>query len=223
MPAPSPADSRPNASYIAGMDERAAHWDAAYASKGEAGVSWFEENPDVSVGLIERFHPEKSPSVIDIGGGASRLVDAGLGRGWAMTVLDISAKAVETARQRLGSRADAVDWIVADATVWQPQRLYDVWHDRAAFHFLTSPGDRQAYLDRLRTALRPGGHAIIATFAPDGPERCSGLPVERYDADRLAATVGDGFAPVAALRRLHRTPWGSEQAFQYVVLRRDGD
>lgn len=200
---------------------RADHWDKAYAEKGEAGVSWFEESPDFSIGLIREFAADAPLSVIDIGGGASRLVDAGLREGWRMAVLDISENALDAARERLGSRAAAVDWIVADVTKWRPDRSYDLWHDRAAFHFLMQAADRAAYGERLRAALKAGGHAIIATFAPDGPERCSGLPVMRYDGEKLAKAVGDGFRLVDEHRRMHLTPWGSQQSFQYSVLARE--
>jgi SAM-dependent methyltransferase len=196
----------------------ATHWDNAYASKGEEGVSWFEKSPDFSLGLIKALSAGRDVSVIDIGGGASRLVDLGLREGWSFAVLDVSENALETARKRLDVRADAVEWIVADVTKWEPSRTFDVWHDRAAFHFLTDPGDRAAYVERLRQALKPGGHAIIATFAPDGPERCSGLPIVRYDGLQLAETVGDAFRLVAEHRKMHRTPWGSEQSFQFSVF-----
>lgn len=203
------------------MNNRAELWDAAYSQKGEAGVSWYEERPTFSIELAEKFVSIPHPSVIDIGGGASRFVDAGLHEGWAMTVLDISAQAIEAARLRLGASAGAVEWIVADVTTWQPDNAYDIWHDRAAFHFLTDHRDRQAYVERLRTALKPGGHAIIASFAPDGSERCSGLSVERYDEEKLVDAVGEGFRLIESHRRLHRTPWGAEQSFQYTVLQRD--
>ncbi len=128
--------------------------------------------------------------------------------------------AATTARARLGDAARLVEWIIADVTKWRPARQYDIWHDRAAFHFLTAPEDRSAYVERLLAAVKPGGHAIIATFAPDGPERCSGLPVMRYDAASLADAVGPSFALTAERRHLHTTPWGSAQAFQFAVLRR---
>jgi SAM-dependent methyltransferase len=194
------------------------HWDNAYASKGEKGVSWFEESPDFSFGLIKALGGGGAVSVVDIGGGASRLVDLGLGEGWSFAVLDVSENALETARKRLGTRADAVEWIVADVTKWEPRKTFDVWHDRAAFHFLTDSQDRATYVEQLRRALKPGGHAVIATFAQDGPERCSGLPVVRYDGARLAAAVGDGFRLVAEHRKIHRTPWDSEQSFQFSVF-----
>ena len=195
------------------------HWDKAYAVKGERGVSWFQETPDLSLELIRTFETGSPLSVIDIGGGASHLVDAGIREGWRMTVLDISENALETARDRLGPRAGEVDWIADDVTAWRPQRAYDVWHDRAAFHFLTEAKDRAAYAQRLESALKPGGLAIIATFAPDGPERCSGLPVQRYDAGQLAKTLGGNFRLVAERRHMHTTPWGSQQSFQFSCLR----
>ncbi|MEW9805933.1 trans-aconitate 2-methyltransferase [Mesorhizobium sp. ZMM04-5] len=201
---------------------RAEHWNEAYSTKGETGVSWFEEQPDFSMKLIEACAAGKPVSVIDIGGGASRLVDAGLDRGLTMSVLDISDAALDVARARLGPRAGDVEWIVADVTPWRPTRSYDIWHDRAAFHFLIEAQDRAAYAERLREALKPGGHAIIATFALDGPERCSGLPVRRYDAAGLAEVLGDGFTLLSGHRRLHVTPWGSQQSFQYAVLSRHG-
>ncbi|WP_315928697.1 class I SAM-dependent methyltransferase [Mesorhizobium sp. SP-1A] len=200
--------------------DRADHWNGAYADKGEQGVSWFEQRPESSIELIEELAGDAKVSVIDIGGGASRLVDAGLARGWSMAVLDISRKALDIARKRLGKQAEKVEWITADVTQWRPGRSYDVWHDRAAFHFLTEAEDRAAYIANMRAALKPGGHAIIATFAADGPQRCSGLPVRRYDPAELAETVGAGFRPVAAHKKVHTTPWGSTQAFQFSLFER---
>jgi trans-aconitate methyltransferase len=164
-----------------------------------------------------------SSSIIDIGGGASRLVDALVDAGWqSVAVLDVADVALAAAKARLGSAAGQVQWIVADVTQWAPDRTFDIWHDRAAFHFLVDPADRAAYVERLRSAVKPGGHAIIATFAPDGPERCSGLTVQRYDAASLAATVGAPFELVRARQHTHSTPWGSVQSFQYSLLRRSG-
>ena len=168
-----------------------------------------------------KFAPSRHASIVDIGGGASRLVDALCERGYdAVTVLDLSTAALETARERLGARGARVQWIVADATKWQPPQAFDIWHDRAAFHFLVEVDEREAYLDRLRRAVKAGGHAIIATFALDGPERCSGLPVQRYDPAGLAATVGDVFELVEHQAHRHVTPRGAEQSFQFSVLRR---
>lgn len=200
-----------------------AHWDNAYQTKGEAGVSWFEDTPAISLDLIRRHTAIASSSLIDIGGGASRLVDALLDEGMkTITVLDLSPAALETAKARLGLRADDVQWVAADVTEWEPDRSYDIWHDRAAFHFLTEPEDRAAYIERLTAAVAPGGHAIIATFAPDGPERCSGLPVVRYDPAALAEVIGPSFRLVEHVMHQHRTPWNSTQAFQFSVLERVG-
>jgi trans-aconitate methyltransferase len=162
--------------------------------------------------------------IIDIGGGASRLVDCLVFRGYEdVTVLDLSEAALAAARSRLGEIAGRVTWVAADVTIWEPSRTYDIWHDRAAFHFLTEREDQAAYVARLRRAVRPGGHAIIGTFAPDGPERCSGLLVSRYDATSLAATLGRGFELIDARRHEHVTPWGATQKFQFSTFRRGQD
>ncbi|MBL8907832.1 MAG: class I SAM-dependent methyltransferase [Rhizobiales bacterium] len=202
--------------------ERAEHWNAAYRAKGEAGVSWFEAMPEVSLALIEEFGHGPETALIDIGGGASRLTDALIARGWtSLSVLDLSQAAIDAAKARLGDAAERVAWIVDDVTRWRPARNYDIWHDRAAFHFLTLAEDREAYAERLRAALAPGGHAIIATFASDGPERCSGLPVVRYAPAELAAAIGAPFVLVHSEHHIHTTPWGAAQAFQFSVLRRE--
>ncbi len=202
-------------------ETRRAHWDKAYQSKGEAGVSWFEDAPAVSLDLIRRHVTIATASLIDVGGGASRLVDALLDEGMkSVTVLDLSPAALDAARARLGLRADAAHWVAADATAWRPDRTYDIWHDRAAFHFLTDPDDRAAYIERLTAAVAPGGYAVIATFAPDGPERCSGLPVVRYDPAALAEVIGPSFRLVEHVKHQHTTPWNSTQAFQFSVLQR---
>ncbi len=202
-------------------ETRRAHWDKAYQSKGEAGVSWFEDTPAVSLDLIRRHAPMASTSLIDIGAGASRLVDALIAAGMSdITVLDLSPAALDAARARLGTRADAVHWIAADVTTWRPDRRYDLWHDRAAFHFLTDASDRAAYIERLTGAVVPGGHAIVATFAPDGPERCSGLPVVRYDPGALAEVVGPSFRLVEHIEHQHRTPGNTIQSFQFSVFER---
>nr|WP_296762909.1 class I SAM-dependent methyltransferase [Sediminimonas sp.] len=161
---------------------------------------------------------------MDVGGGASRLVDVLVSRGWDdLTVLDISEPALAHAKARLGNRADRVRWIVADLTEWHPDRAYDVWHDRAVFQFLTEPDQRTAYLGALNQALRPGGLAILATFAPDGPEKCSGLPVRRYDAAGLSAQLGAEFRLLRTFREVHQTPGGVAQPFAWCVLERSAD
>jgi SAM-dependent methyltransferase len=200
------------------------HWENVYATKGEHEVSWFQEAPEPSLQLIGLAGATRSSGIIDIGGGASRLVDCLVSQGYQdVTVLDLSEAALASARSRIGEEASRVTWIAADVTAWEPSRTYDVWHDRAAFHFLTDAKDQMAYVARLRRALRPGGHAIIGTFAPDGPERCSGLTVSRYDANSLAATLGPGFELIDARRHEHATPWGATQKFQFSTFRRGRD
>jgi SAM-dependent methyltransferase len=162
---------------------RQAHWENVYTTKGEKEVSWFQENPAPSLELIELTGLSEEAAIIDIGGGASRLVDELLARTFRrLTVLDLSGAALAAARERLGNRGSDVQWVIADVTKWEPTRTYDLWHDRAAFHFLTEETDQSAYVDRLKKAVKPGGHVIIATFALDGPERCSGLPIVCHDA-----------------------------------------
>ena len=204
---------------------RRAHWEEVYATKAEDEVSWFQEHPAMSLDLIRAAGVGPDAAVIDVGGGASRLVDALLDEGFhAVTVLDLSEKALAASRVRLGpQRASRVTWIAADATTWQPKAAaYDLWHDRAAFHFLTDAPGRAAYVERLAKALRPGGHAVIATFAADGPERCSGLPVVRYDAASLAAALGDRFERVETRPHEHHTPMGRIQRFQFSRFRKTG-
>ena len=202
---------------------RQEHWENVYTSKNENEVSWFQEYPTSSIELIALAGAGLNSAVIDIGGGASRLVDALVKMDMRdVTVLDLSEAALGAAKRRLGHRADQVEWIIADATTWEPRRVYDIWHDRAAFHFLTDEGDRAAYVARLTTAVKPGGHAIVATFAPDGPERCSGLPVARYDAESLGRVLGSAFTLVESRRHHHTTPGGSEQRFQFSLFRRVG-
>ncbi|HVX76130.1 MAG TPA: class I SAM-dependent methyltransferase [Bradyrhizobium sp.] len=202
---------------------RQAHWENVYNTKGEREVSWFQESPEPSLELIGLAGAAPSSAIIDIGGGASRLVDVLLAQGYRdATVLDLSAAALAAARERLGRDADRAKWIVADVTVWRPPQHYDVWHDRAAFHFLTATEAQQAYVERLRQALKVGGHAIIGTFAPDGPEKCSGLPVQRHSAETVGMLLGAGFRLVDSRRHQHATPWQSVQNFQFSSFVRTG-
>lgn len=200
---------------------RKSHWETVYTTKGEDEVSWFQEDPALSIELIDLARPAPESAIVDIGGGASRLVDSLLARGFKrVTVLDISPAALDAAKARLGERAGEVEWVVTDVTQWQPAHAFDIWHDRAALHFLTDPADRSAYLTRLRQAVRPGGHVVIGTFALDGPEKCSGLPVNRYDAASLAKELAEGFELVDSRRQDHVTPWNSTQRFQFCIFRR---
>lgn len=197
-----------------------AHWENVYATKDSEQVSWFEETPALSLELIAAAY-EGRGGVIDIGGGASRLAGALVDAGYApVAVLDLSANALAVAKAVLGKRADAIEWIIADVTEWHPVNRYDVWHDRAAFHFLTEPAQKRAYAQVLSAALNLGGIAIIGTFAPDGPEKCSGLPVARHDAASIAAILGDGFDLLGERRHDHVTPGGSVQRFQFSTFRR---
>ena len=195
---------------------RQAHWENVYETKGEREVSWFQESPVPSLELIAQARATPSSAIVDIGGGASRLVDSLLAQGYQdLTVLDLSSAALATARERLGNDADHVKWIVADVTTWQPSERYEVWHDRAAFHFLNAHEEQAAYVECLRHALKIGGHAIIGTFALDGPEKCSGLPVTRHSAETIGELLGPGFKLVDNRRHQHATPWQSVQNFQF--------
>jgi SAM-dependent methyltransferase len=198
------------------------HWEHIYETKAEKELSWYQENPAVSLDLIRALPLHKGAAIIDIGGGESRLIDALLGEGfYALTVLDISQAALAAAKARLGQRGANVDWIVADVTAWKPDTAYDLWHDRACFHFLIEDSSRLAYGGRVARAVRPGGYVIIGTFALDGPERCSGLPVQRHDAASIGAVLGEDFALVESRRHDHLTPAGKTQRFQFSLFRRE--
>jgi len=197
----------------------AEHWDAVYGFKRDEEVSWTEADPRTSLALIDEVAPQRA-RVIDVGGGTSRLAGRLLDGGHDVTVLDVSAAALERARAALGERADRARWIVADVTAAPDLGRFDVWHDRAVFHFLTEPAGRAAYVELLARTVGAGGHAVIATFAPDGPEKCSGLPVRRYSGATLAAELGGRFELVKSLPAAHVTPSGKPQSFQYSVFRR---
>jgi SAM-dependent methyltransferase len=196
------------------------HWEAIYRTRRPGEVSWYQENPALSCELIRRTGASPADPIIDVGGGSSRLVDYLVADGFTdITVLDVSAAALQQARERLGAAAERITWVEADITTFVPPRRYRVWHDRAVFHFLTCAQDRQRYVSILRAALAPHGDVVIATFGLDGPERCSGLPVQRYSAATLAAEIGAGFALVAEEREPHVTPGGTVQQFQYCWFR----
>ena len=200
---------------------RKAHWETVYTTKGENEVSWFQENPSPSLELIDLAGATPDSAIVDIGSGASRLVDSLVASQFKhVTVLDVSEIALEAARTRLGARASQAQWIVADVTKWAPTQTFDVWHDRAAFHFLIDAADRSTYVTCMRQAVKPGGHVIIGTFALDGPEKCSGLLVNRYDATSLANELGPGFELIDSRRHDHSTPWNSAQRFQFCTFRR---
>ena len=201
--------------------DRKAHWDSVYGEESEAQLSWHQDDPRVSFEHIEMAGATANSSVIDIGGGTSRLASLLLATGLHdLTVLDLSQVALDVAKDRLGQAGETVKWMSADITTWAPDRHYDLWHDRAVFHFLVDPAGRAAYLKSLVRGVSIGGHAIIATFAPDGPEKCSGLPVARYSPSDLAELLGESFELVAHRHHLHQTPSGKSQSFQFSFFRR---
>lgn len=202
---------------------RKEHWEGIYASKAETAVSWFQAEPRLSLELIAAVAPAGGGRIIDVGGGASLLVDRLLDRPFGkVAVLDIAEAALGKARSRLAGRAGRVEWIAADVTGAPELGTFDVWHDRAVFHFLTAAADRREYVELARRTVPAGGHLILATFALDGPETCSNLDIRRYDARSLAAELGAGFAPVREAREIHETPRGSPQPFFYGAYRRLG-
>lgn len=197
------------------------HWEEVYRTRDEQSVSWFQQTPAMSLDLIKESRLPDGASVIDIGGGTSSLAEALLAAGYRVTVLDISEAALSVARSRLADRASEIAWIANDVTTWElAGTAYDLWHDRATFHFLTMPEDRAAYIARMKQALRPGGIAIIATFALDGPEKCSGLPVARYSGETLAQTLGPDFEKIETRIHDHQTPSGAAQRFQFSRFRK---
>ncbi len=198
------------------------HWETVYTTKATDAVSWFQEHAALSLDLIKGTGATRDAAIIDVGGGASRLVDDLLTDGYSdLTVLDLSAAAMQAARQRLGEQKDKVRWVEADITqVDLPARRYDIWHDRAVFHFLTTQKQRDAYVRSVFYAVKPGGHVIVATFAEDGPLQCSGLPVMRYRADELHNEFGDAFTLLKHQKEEHHTPSGTVQKFVYCYCRR---
>ena len=198
------------------------HWEKVYETKSADAVSWFQPHAESSLGFIHATGVGKDAAIIDVGGGASTLVDDLVAEGYSdLTVLDLSAAALSAARQRLGTQESKVRWIEADITAADlPENRYDVWHDRAVFHFLTSPEEREAYVQKVFQSVKPGGHVIVATFAEDGPEKCSGLPVMRYSADGLHGEFGEAFTLMNHRKEAHQTPSGSVQQFVYCYCRR---
>jgi 2-polyprenyl-3-methyl-5-hydroxy-6-metoxy-1,4-benzoquinol methylase len=199
------------------------HWEKVYGTKASDRVSWFRPHLDLSLSLIERAAPDRSASIIDVGGGASTLVDDLLRRGYRnITVLDVSQTAIDVAKARLGEGFTSVSWLYADITqTTLPTQAYDVWHDRAVFHFLTRPEERRAYVQNVMRAVRVGGHVIVSTFGPEGPEKCSGLEVMRYDAESLHGEFGQRFHLLESSKELHNTPFGTVQQFLYCYCRRE--
>ncbi|MBX9635020.1 MAG: methyltransferase domain-containing protein [Magnetospirillum sp.] len=203
-------------------DDRRAHWQKIWTSKPPETVSWHQPAPTLSLALIQSAGLRKDAGVVDVGGGASELVDRLNEQGWVhLAVLDVSESAIALAAERMGPPADDITWIESDVLEWRPvPGLFELWHDRACFHFLTDTGDQRKYAEVMATALVPGGTAIIATFAPDGPETCSGLTVEHHDEASLRRVLGDRFQLVEHLAEDHTTPNGAKQKFCWWIWRR---
>jgi hypothetical protein len=218
LPAASgPFDANPESP----SERRQQHWKHIYESKSPNEVSWYQAVPRISLALIHSSGVSPTAPIIDVGGGASTLVDCLLAADYrSIAVLDLAAGALDRSRQRLGPAASQVDWVAADILSWQPTTRFQLWHDRAVFHFLTQPEDRQSYLATLKSALLPGASVLLATFALDGPERCSGLPVRRYSPQTLAAELGSEFTLIETATEDHPTPSGAIQRFVYCRFKR---
>lgn len=203
--------------------DRKHHWNQVYETKGADDNSWFQARPERSLRLIAATGVAKADAILDVGGGTSLLVDCLLDDGYRdLTVLDISGAALKQAQTRLGERASLVRWIETDITGFRADRPFRLWHDRAVFHFLAEPDEQRQYVAALAQALPVGAHAILGTFAVDGPEKCSGLPEARYDAGRIVSVLGSAFRLIEQLDETHVTPWQSEQPFSFFRLLRIG-
>ena len=203
------------------QEDKQSHWQRVYETKSATEVSWYQPEPRVSLELIDNTGVSRDASILDVGGGASTLIDGLLAKGYRrLGVLDIAEAALAASKQRLGKAADEVEWFVSDVRDFQSPHLWDLWHDRAVFHFLTEAADRRAYRDVLLSSVPPGGQVIMATFALSGPEKCSGLEVVRYDAAGLLRELGDGVALEETRQESHHTPGGKVQDFLYCRFRR---
>jgi SAM-dependent methyltransferase len=200
---------------------RREHWEQVYSSKPSDRLGWYKPRLQTSLEWISALGLDRGAPIIDVGGGASTLVDDLLDHGYtAITVLDLAEPALNIIKARLGERSTAVNWLCGDITELElPGKTFELWHDRAVFHFLTEPGDRERYRENLFRALRPGGHVIIGTFAPEAPPKCSGLPVQRYDLEALRETLGSEFELQRHKKELHVTPGGVEQMYLYCEFR----
>jgi ubiquinone/menaquinone biosynthesis C-methylase UbiE len=206
-----------------GSEVPAEHWESIYRDRSSDELSWSQAEPATSLQVIDELGVDPGEAVVDVGGGESALVDALLARGHRrLTILDVAHGSLERARTRLQTvpGAASVDWVVHDVLTWRPPMVFGLWHDRAVFHFLTEPDDRRAYVDVATRAVAPGGFLVVATFAADGPERCSGLPVQRYDTEALAAQFAPEFLTVTSRAQPHHTPWGAVQPFTWLAMRR---
>lgn len=203
------------------MEENKQHWENVYHTKTPSEVSWTQDVPQTSLDFILSGNLSKTAGIIDIGGGDSKLADSLLEAGFTnITVLDISAKALERAQQRLGEKAHLVKWIVQDITTFQPATSYDIWHDRATFHFLTAPEQVNRYLNIARQSINTGGYAIIGTFSTDGPEKCSGLSIKQYNENTLTDQLNNGFEKIRCITENHVTPFNTTQHFLFCSFKR---
>ncbi len=204
-----------------GRSDKSSHWERVYQTNHPQAVSWFQKEPTISIQLVQNSGVKKTDPIIDVGGGASTLVDCLASRGYAnLTVLDISSAAIELSRERLGAASSGVAWYTADITSFEPPDAYFLWHDRAVFHFLTKRSERKKYVEVLKWSVPTNGHVIIATFSVGGPEKCSGLEIVQYDALKLLAALGDGFQFIEEIGEIHITPQGREQKFSYFRMLR---
>lgn len=199
---------------------RAAHWQNIYQTKPDHETSWFQADPSPSLELIKKYAPPKS-KIIDVGAGASILAARLLDENFNITVLDISSAAIERAKSRVGDKASRIHWTTADLTQTNDLGQFDLWHDRAVFHFLTDSNDQRHYIDLAARTVIPGGHLIISTFGLAGPEKCSGLPVHRYGEPQITSAFEPAFTLIESFEHTHTTPWGKPQQFFFAVLRRD--
>jgi trans-aconitate methyltransferase len=202
------------------MDKKA-HWEDVYRKKKVDEVSWYQPQPGLSLHMIAAAKLDRDAAIIDVGGGASRLIDNLVIQGYTnLSVLDISGESLTCAKERVGPAGQNVQWIESDITVFNPSQKFHFWHDRAVFHFLTDPGERTRYLEVMNKSLASGAYVLIATFAPDGPEKCSGLPVQRYSHESLQQTLGPAYKIVAHEQETHSTPSGGQQKFIYALFRK---
>lgn len=204
------------------MENRKEHWNKVYDSKMPTEVSWYEPMPETSLNYIAECKLDKEAAIIDIGGGDSFLAEFLLARGFKdVTVVDISEKAIERAKQRLGERAEEITWIVADASEFKPDKQYDLWHDRAAFHFLTEDEQVERYLQTVKRSVKPGGFLVMGTFSENGPKKCSGIEIRQYSIDQMQALFSNGFTTLGCKNIDHETPSGGTQNFTFCSFRKN--
>jgi trans-aconitate methyltransferase len=205
----------------AGKMDKKTHWEDIYSKEKVDEVSWYQTQPSLSLHMIEAANLDRNAAIIDVGGGASRLIDNLIMQGYTnLTVLDISEKSLERAKERIGSASQNIQWVESDIADFNPHQKFQFWHDRAVFHFLTQPEDRTRYLEVMNQSLAAGAHIMIATFAPDGPEKCSGLPIQRYSHESLQQTLGPAYKLILQEQETHLTPAGGQQKFIYALFRK---